>query len=65
MIIANLLNKSRLFHCCIYNKQNIACQLVDMKFNFSCSTRYLCLNEISAAIIFTFFNSIFILSIFS
>ena len=38
-------NKTRLFSQefirCLYNKQNITCPLVDMNFNFSCSTRYL------------------------
>ena len=27
--------------CCLYNKQNITCPLVDTNFIFSCSTRYL------------------------
>ena len=34
-------NKSRLFHWCLYNNQNITCPLVDMNFIFECSTRYL------------------------
>ena len=34
-------NKSRLFHWCLYNKQNITCPLMDMNFIFSWSTRYL------------------------
>ena len=33
-------NKSRLFHWCLYNKQNITSPFVDMNFIFSCSTRY-------------------------
>ena len=34
-------NKSRLFYWCLYNKQNIMCPLVDMKFIFKSSPRYL------------------------
>ena len=30
-------NKLRLFHWCLYNKQNITCPLVDMNFVFECS----------------------------
>ena len=33
-------NRSRLFHWCLFYKQNITCLLVDMNFIFSCSTRY-------------------------
>ena len=29
------------WYCCLYNKQNITCPLVDTYFIFSCSTRYL------------------------
>ena len=39
--MAMIHNKSRLFHWCLYNKQNITCPLVDMNFIFECSTRYL------------------------
>ena len=34
-------NKSHLFHWCWYNRENIACPLVDVNFIFSCSTQSL------------------------
>ena len=40
-ILENLGSSKTSLLVCLYNKQNITCPLVDMKFIFSCSTRYL------------------------